>query len=105
MCSGRLCIRQSLELWLASGSHTSLSAGKNQFISDVKIMKACLTKQQSTELLDNIGKMITDELEAEPVKNKVKNLVSDYVKKNKIDEDPKTLASKVKLSVKVSLAQ
>ena len=67
--------------------------------------KAGLTKQQSTELLDNIGKMITDELEAEPVKNKVKNLVSDYVKKNKIDEDPKTLANQVKLSVKVSLAQ
>ena len=104
MCSGRLCIRQNLELWLALGSHTSLSAGKNQFISDVKIMKASLTKQQSTELLDNIGKMLTTELEAEPVKNKVKSLISDYIKKNKIDEDPKTLANKVKLSVKVSLA-
>ena len=68
-------------------------------------MKACLTKQQSTELLDNIGKMITSDLEAEPVKNKVKSLISDYIKKNKIDEDPKTLANKVKLSVKVSLAQ
>ena len=67
--------------------------------------KAGLTKQQSTELLDNIGKMLTSELEAEPVKNKVKNLVSDYVKKNKIDEDPKNLANKVKLSVKVSLSQ
>ena len=68
-------------------------------------MKASLTKQQSTELLDNIGKMITSDLEAEPVKNKVKTLISDYVKKSKIDEDPKTLADKVKLSVKVSLAQ
>ena len=67
--------------------------------------KAGLTKQQSDELLDNIGKMLTGELEAEPVKNKVKNLVSDYVKKNKIDEDPKNLANKVKLSVKVSLSQ
>lgn len=68
-------------------------------------MKASLTKQQSTELLDNIGKMITSDLEAEPVKNKVKSLISDYVKKSKIDEDPKTLADKVRLSVKVSLAQ
>jgi uncharacterized protein YeeX (DUF496 family) len=68
-------------------------------------MKGSITKQQSTELLDNIGKMITSDLEAEPVKNKVKTLISDYVKKSKIDEDPKTLADKVKLSVKVSLAQ
>jgi uncharacterized protein YeeX (DUF496 family) len=68
-------------------------------------MNANLTKQQSTELLDNIGKMITNDLEAESVKNKVKSLVSDYVKKSKIDEDPKTLADKVKLSVKVTLAQ
>ena len=68
-------------------------------------MNANLTKQQSTELLDNIGKMLTSDLEAEPVKNKVKNLISDYVKKSKIDEDPKTLADKVKLSVKVTLAQ
>jgi uncharacterized protein YeeX (DUF496 family) len=68
-------------------------------------MKGSITKQQSTELLDNIGKMITTDLEAEPVKNKVRTLISDYVKKCKIDEDPKTLADKVKLSVKVSLAQ
>jgi hypothetical protein len=68
-------------------------------------MKASLTKQQSTELLDNIGKMLMSDLEAESVKNKVKNLISDYVKKCKIDEDPKTLADKVKLSVKVTLAQ
>jgi hypothetical protein len=68
-------------------------------------MKASLTKQQSTELLDNIGKMIISDLEAEPVKNKVKSLISDYIKKCKIDEDPKTLADKVKFSVKVTLAQ
>jgi len=66
-------------------------------------MKASLTKQQSTELLDDIGKMATAELDAEAFKKKVNNLVSDYVKKNKIDEDPKTLANKVRLSVKVSL--
>ncbi len=66
-------------------------------------MKASLTKQQSTELLDDIGKMATTELEAEPFKNKINNLISDYVKKNKIDEDPKALGNKVRLSVKVSL--
>lgn len=66
--------------------------------------KVGLTKQQSVELLDNIGKMLTTEVETEPMRNKIRNLVSDYVKKNKIDEDPKDLASKVKLSVKVSLA-
>lgn len=68
-------------------------------------MKASLTKQQSSELLDNIGKMIMCDLEAEPVKNKMKSLISDYLKKCKIDEDPKTLADKVKLSVTVSLSQ
>jgi uncharacterized protein YeeX (DUF496 family) len=70
----------------------------------MKMKKAGLTKQQSVELLDNIGKMLTTELEAEPIKNKIRNIVSDYVKKNKIDEDPKDLANKVKLSAKVSLA-
>ena len=43
------------------------------------------------------------ELEAEGVKNKVKKMVSDYVKKNKIDDDPMDLSNKLRYSVKVSL--
>ncbi len=67
-------------------------------------MKAAgLTEKQSIELCDSVGKMLVTELEADVVKNKVKKLVSDYVKKNKIDDDPADLSSKLTYSVKVSL--
>jgi hypothetical protein len=67
-------------------------------------MKALsLTKTQSVELCDDVGKMLVMELEAEGVKNKVKKMVSDYVKKNKIDDDPMDLSNKLRYSVKVSL--
>jgi hypothetical protein len=72
--------------------------------SGAKMKKAGLSKQQSVELLDSIGNMLTAEVEAKPMKDKVGKLISDYVKKNKIDEDPKELAGKIKLAVKVSLA-
>jgi hypothetical protein len=67
-------------------------------------MKApSINKTQSVELCDDVGKMLVMELEAEGVKNKVKKMVSDYVKKNKIDDDPMDLSNKLRYSVKVSL--
>jgi hypothetical protein len=67
-------------------------------------MKASgLTEKQSVELFDNVGKMLVTELESETVKNKVKKLVADYVKKNKIDVDPAGLSDRLQWSVKVSL--
>jgi hypothetical protein len=67
-------------------------------------MKAAgLTEKQSIELCDNVGKMLVTELEADVVKNRVKKLVLDYVKKNKIDDDPADLSNKLTYSVKVSL--
>jgi len=67
-------------------------------------MKApSLTEKQSVELYDSLGKMLVTELESETVKNKVKKLVADYVKKNKIDVNPAGLSDKLQWSVKVSL--
>lgn len=62
-----------------------------------------LSEKQSVELFDNVGKMLVTELESETVKNKVKKLVADYVKKNKIDVNPTGLSDKLQWSVKVSL--
>ena len=64
---------------------------------------ASLTEKQSIELCDNVGKMLLTELEADAAKNKVKKLVSEYIKKNKIDEDPADISNKLNYSVKVSL--
>ena len=62
-----------------------------------------LTEKQSIELCDNVGKLLVTELEADATKNKVKKMVSEYVKKNKIDENPADLSNKLNYSVKVSL--
>jgi len=60
-----------------------------------------LTDKQSVELCDNVGKLLVMELESETVKNKVKKLVSDYVKKNKIDVKPIGLSDKLQWRVQV----
>jgi len=62
-----------------------------------------LTDKQSVELCDNIGKMLVLELESETVKAKVKKLVADYVKENKIDTDPTRLSDKLHWHVQVLL--
>ena len=60
-----------------------------------------LTDKQSVELSDNVGKMLVNELESATVKNKVKKLVSDYVKKNKIDANLTFLNDKLEWRVQV----
>jgi len=62
-----------------------------------------LTDKQSTELCDNVGKMLVMELEAEAVKSKVRKLVSDYVKKNKLDVNAAGLSDKLHWHVQVLL--
>jgi len=62
-----------------------------------------LTDKQSVELCNNVGKLLVMELESETVKNKVKKLVSDYVKKNKIDINPTGLFDKLHWHVQVML--
>jgi len=62
-----------------------------------------LTDKQSVELCDSVGKMLVMELESETVKGKVKKLVADYVKKNKIDVNPTGLNDKLEWHVQVRL--
>ncbi len=61
-----------------------------------------LTDKQAAELCDNVGKMLVKELEEDSVKAKVKKIVDDYVKKNKITA-PAGLSEKLQWSVKVQL--
>jgi hypothetical protein len=62
-----------------------------------------LTDKQSVELCDNVGKMLAIELDSDAVKNKVKKLVFDYVKKNKIDVDAAGLNDKLEWRVQVRI--
>jgi len=62
-----------------------------------------LTDKQSVELCDALGKMLVAELEAPAVKTKVQKLVTDYVKKNKVDADPKSLSNKLHWHIQVLL--
>lgn len=62
---------------------------------------AKLTDKQITELCDSVGKMLVMELESGAVKSKVKKLVSDYVKKNKIDMSSTGLTDKLHWHVQV----
>ncbi len=62
---------------------------------------AGLTDKQSVELCDNVGKLLVKELDADAVKAKVKKLVDDYAKKNKIAATG--LPDKLQWTVKVQL--
>lgn len=62
-----------------------------------------LTDKQNVELCDNVGKMLLMEIESDAVKGKVKKLVADYVKKNKIDANPTGLFDKMEWRVQVRL--
>jgi hypothetical protein len=62
-----------------------------------------LNDKQSVELCDNVGKMLVTELEAPAVRTKVEKLVSDYVKKNKVEADARSLSGKLHWHVQVLL--
>jgi len=62
-----------------------------------------LNDRQSVELCDTVGKMLVMELEAPAIKTKVQKLVTDYLKKNKVDTDPKSLSNKLHWHVEVLL--
>jgi len=68
-----------------------------------KMKASSLTEKQSVELCDDVGKLLVKELESAAVKTKVKKLVTDYVKKNKIEVDAAKLSDKLNWSVKVQL--
>lgn len=64
-----------------------------------------LTAKQSDEITEEIGRILVLELDSESVKKKVDRLISDYVKKNKIDSKPEALSKKIQWSVKVALKE
>ncbi len=66
-------------------------------------MKESLSAKQKTELCDAVGKFLVGEIETESIKNRVKKMVTDYAKKNRLDADPLELFNAMDWSVKVLL--
>ena len=64
-----------------------------------------LSEKQSVELCDNIGKMLASELDNPLVRLKVRRIVTDYVNKRDLEQDPERLLKKFNWSVKVRLAK
>jgi hypothetical protein len=72
-------------------------------VGEVRLQLLELGEKQSVELCDNIGKMLTLELNSEAVRVKVKRLVADYLNKRDVATDPERVLSKLEWSVKVKI--
>jgi hypothetical protein len=59
--------------------------------------------KQSVELCDSIGKMLELELNTEEIRIKVRRLVTDYLNKRDIADDPERLLKKIEWVVNVKL--
>ena len=55
------------------------------------------------ELCDSIGKMLSLELNTEEIRIKVRRLVTDYLNKRDIADDPERLLKKIDWAVNVKL--
>jgi hypothetical protein len=64
-----------------------------------------LSEKQNVELCDNIGKMLAIELNSPLVRLKVRRIVTDFVNKRDLEQDPERLLKKLDWSVKVKLAK
>jgi hypothetical protein len=62
-----------------------------------------LSDKDKREILDTVGRFLTQELEAEKVRNDLKKLVSDHIKKRKLDIDPSGLLNTIQWRVEVLL--
>ncbi len=62
-----------------------------------------LSEKQGFELCESVGKMLALELESDAVKSKVKRLVTEYVKKNKLNLDSAAISGRVHWHVQVML--
>jgi hypothetical protein len=60
--------------------------------------------KQSVELCDIIGKMLALELNTGEIRTKVRRLVTDYLNKRDIADDPERVLKKIEWSVTVKLA-
>ena len=62
-----------------------------------------LNDKQGTEICENVGRTLVEELDKEDVWTKVEDTLSDYLKTNKINQDAADLVDKLEWSVQVRL--
>ena len=62
-----------------------------------------INDKQGTEICENVGRTLVDELDNENTWNKVQDALSDYLKSNNIKEDSADLIDKLEWSVRVTL--
>ncbi len=62
-----------------------------------------ISDRQGTEICENVGRTLVEELDTENVWNKVEDALADYLKNNAINEDASELIDKLEWSVRVTL--
>ena len=62
-----------------------------------------LNDKQGMEICENVGQMLIQQLDSEEVWTKVEEMLSDYIKSNKINTNAADLTDKLEWSVKVKL--
>ena len=62
-----------------------------------------LNDKQGMEICENVGQMLIQQLDSEEVWTKVEEMLSDYIKNNKINTNAADLTDKIEWSVKVKL--
>ncbi len=62
-----------------------------------------INDKQGTEICENVGRTLIDELDTENTWNKVQEALAEYLKNNKINEDAADLIDKLEWSVRVTL--
>jgi hypothetical protein len=62
-----------------------------------------LNDKQGTEICENVGQTLIDQLDSEDVWSKVENSLNDYLKSNNIQENASDLIDKLEWSVRVTL--
>jgi hypothetical protein len=64
-----------------------------------------INEQQSTELCDQIGKMLVEQLETESIQNSINEVIKNFISKNNLSVDPETLGNNIQVSVKVEMTR
>ena len=59
-----------------------------------------INEQQSTELCDQIGKMLVEQLETESIQNSINEVIKNFISKNNLSVDPETLGNNIKYQLK-----
>lgn len=62
-----------------------------------------INDKQGTEICENVGRTLVEELDNENTWNKVEDALAEYLKNNNIKEDAADLIDKLEWSVRVTL--